>query len=723
MISMKKAVSTLLCSLIFLSVFTIKSFSSSAAEIDIAEKGSSEVATSEAIIAGGITGDCTWTLDNNGVLTISGYGSMGEFKYNGAPWYRKGSSITTLIIKDGVTNICVHAFYNCTSLTSVTIPDSVTSIGNYAFYSCTSLTSVTIPDSVTSIGNYAFYSCKSLTSVNIPESVTSIGSYAFDGCTSLTSVTIPNSVTSIGDYPFKYCISLTNIIVNSNNKNYASVNGNLYNKNKTELIQYAVGKTDVQFSIPNSVKRIGGYAFYSCTSLTSVTIPDSVTSIGNYAFFSCKSLTSVILPDNVTSIGSYAFDGCTSLTSVALSDSLRNIGDCAFYSCTSLTNVTLPDSVKSIGKEAFYGCYSLTKISIPASVTTIGKYAFYQCTNLSIAIIPESLEIQYYWDDGLCNDYFPKQTKIKKYAATTTISYNANGGIGAPKSQTKYTNEGIELSNSIPTKTGYTFIGWTEHLCSNKYYQPGSAFTENRNITLYAKWGTTCSDCKGEGSITEIITCKACNGTGNKTITCPYCSGEGYKTIEIQEICNNCHGAFLVNGKKCTVCNGRGYIPTYEMQVCTGCNGSKKYTYKDVPCSNCTGGICTNYIKCIKCNGKGNIVEVVNHKCEWVVTKPATAEQTGIKKKLCVVCGAVVESQIIPKITQYILGDVDGDGGVSIIDATCIQRHLAEIPVYSYNETAADADGDGEVTILDATGIQRYLAELPCFIDIGNPIS
>ena len=83
----------------------------------------------------------------------------------------------------------------------------------------------------------------------------------------------------------------------------------------------------------------------------------------------------------------------------------------------------------------------------------------------------------------------------------------------------------------------------------------------------------------------------------------------------------------------------------------------------------------------------------------------------------------VLDSRTIPLLPQLILGDVDGDGVVSIFDVTCIQRHLAEIPVYAYNETAADTDGDGEVTIFDATDIQRYLAEFPCFTGIGNPIS
>lgn len=252
-----------------------------------------------------------------------------------------------------VTSISDHAISCCDNLTSVTIPDSITSIGSYAFYRCNNLTSVNItdiskwsqidfgeyasnpltyaqklylngklvtelviPDSVTSIGRRAFSYCKNLTSVTIPDSVISIGDYAFSNCTELTSVTISDSVTSIGDYAFMNCKSLTNINVDSNNEKYSSLNGSLFNKNKTTLIQYAIGKTDTYFAIPDSVTSIGEYAFSFCASLISVTISDSVTSIGFNAFSYCESLTNVTIPNSVTSIGYTAFLSCESLSDV-----------------------------------------------------------------------------------------------------------------------------------------------------------------------------------------------------------------------------------------------------------------------------------------------------------------------------------------------------------------------------------------------------------------------
>ena len=305
----------------------------------------------------------TWTLDSEGVLTISGSGDMYNYGSSdfSAPWDGSRSRVKSVVIADGVTSIGEYAFFYCESLTSVTIPDSVTSIGKYAFFCCTSLTSVTIPDSVTSIGRFAFSNCTSLTSVTIPDSVTSIGEYAFYYCKSLTSMTIPDSVTSISSSTFASCTSLTSV------------------------------------TIPNSVTSIGEYAFYDCKSLTSVTIPGSVTSIGLYAFASCTSLTGIwvaegnshyandasgvlfnkdkttlvqcpgafaayTIPDSVTSIGEWAFYWCTSLTSVTIPDSVTSIGDNTFDHCTSLTSVTIPDGVTSIGWRAFSNCTSLTDV-------------------------------------------------------------------------------------------------------------------------------------------------------------------------------------------------------------------------------------------------------------------------------------------------------------------------------------------------------------------------
>ena len=260
---------------------------------------------------------------------------------------------------------------------SVIIPESITY--NTEIYS------------ITSIGNYAFYHCYGLTSITIPNSVTSIGSYAFHNCNGLTSITIPNSVTSIGISAFNYCTGLTEIIVLSNNKNFTSDNGVLFNKDKTTLIRHPQGKKSTDYSIPNSVTAIDVDAFYGCSGLTSISIPNSVTSIGNDAFSGCSGLTSISIPNSVTSIGSGAFFYCGGLTSITIPNSVTNIGSTAFSWCSGLTSITIPNSVTSIGSGAFFYCGGLTSITIPNSVTSIGYEAFSNCKGLTSITIPNSV--------------------------------------------------------------------------------------------------------------------------------------------------------------------------------------------------------------------------------------------------------------------------------------------------------------------------------------------
>ena len=279
---------------------------------------------------------------------------------------------------------------------TVVIPDtidgkSVTSIGRRAFEGCTNLKSITIPNSVTEMGRRAFSGCSSLIGIAIPDSVTEIGKYAFDGCKSLTSITIPDGVTSIGDGAFYNCSSLTEIKVASENSNYVSVNGVLYNKDKTTIICYPAGKKGNNYKIPDGVTKVDSSAFIGCSSLTSITIPNGVTSIGDSAFEDCTSLKSITIPNSVTSIGDSAFEDCTSLTSITIPNGVTSIGDSAFEGCTSLTSITLPDSVTSIGSGAFIGCSSLTSITIPDSVTCIGDSAFNGCTSLTSITIPDSV--------------------------------------------------------------------------------------------------------------------------------------------------------------------------------------------------------------------------------------------------------------------------------------------------------------------------------------------
>ncbi|MGA2247157.1 MAG: leucine-rich repeat domain-containing protein [Verrucomicrobiota bacterium] len=273
-------------------------------------------------------------ITNNGAITIAQFTGAGgnviiPGSTNGYPVttigddaFRDCSGLASVVIPGSVTAVGDGTFEGCIGLTNVTIGDSVATIGDAAFDYCPRLRTVTIPDSVTSIGGDvfdgsgltnvtignsvtsisagAFRYCP-LMSVTIPNSVTNIGIYAFYMCQSMTSVTIGSGVNSIDDSAFEYCGSLTNIDLEAANPNYASAGGVLFDKTMTALVQYPKGLTG-GYVVPNSVTRIGGYAFQICPGLMSVTIPNSVTNIGSGAFLECSQLTNAYFKGNAPSV-------------------------------------------------------------------------------------------------------------------------------------------------------------------------------------------------------------------------------------------------------------------------------------------------------------------------------------------------------------------------------------------------------------------------------------
>ena len=295
-------------------------------------------------------GDFTYSSDGS-VITITGYTGAGGAvtiptliddlpvtTISGGAFLE--TPLTSVTIPGGITNIGGGAFAYCYRLTAITvdaanpsytssggvlfdknqtrliqypadkggnyvIPASVTYIGLAAFASSFDLTSVTIPGSVTNIGDFAFDECESLTSITIPGSVTRIGSSAFHHCYALSNMTIPANVTSIGRGLFAGCLSLPAINVAADNAFYSSVDGVLFNKALSTLIQFPGAKGGA-YDIPESVTNIEVTAFQWCERLSSVTIPHGVTTIGAWAFEG-TGLWNVTIPASVTTIEAWSF--------------------------------------------------------------------------------------------------------------------------------------------------------------------------------------------------------------------------------------------------------------------------------------------------------------------------------------------------------------------------------------------------------------------------------
>ena len=439
--------------------------------------GLMDTAWAATFIGSGKCGDnVTWSLTSDGTLTISGTGDMADFEWDGTPWCSVSSQVKSVVIKDGVTSIGDCAFGGCISLTSVSIPDGVISIGFAAFESCSLLTGVTIPNSVTGIGDYAFGYCSSLISVTIPGSVTSIGEAAFAG-------------------------GSTSVNVSRENKNYCSVDGGLYDKQKTTI--FHPGKIqNGAFRVPDGVNRIGDSAFFDCTSLTNVIIPKSVTSIGSLAFLGCIRLTNVTIPDGVTSIGDAAFAG--SSTSINVSRENKNYCsvDGGLYNKQKTTilhpgkiqngTFRIPDGVTSIGDYAFDGYRSLTNVTIPDSVTNICYGAFLDCIKLT--------DVYY---DGTASDWAKITIEEGNEPLTNATLHCAKSAPTAPV---------VKIGNSATS--GKPMLTWNAVYGATSYRiyrstSKGSGYSLLGTVTT-----TSYTNTGAKAGTTYYYRVKACNDAG-----------------------------------------------------------------------------------------------------------------------------------------------------------------------------------------------------------------
>ena len=234
----------------------------------------------------------------------------------------------------------------------------------------------TVTDETTHTVELTGYESALAGEVNIPAtvtnegteySVTSIGNNAFSRCSSLTAVTIPASAINIGGWVFDYCSALTAIHVAEDNTAYSSEDGVLFNKDKTTLVCYPIGKTETTYTVPATVTTFTTSAFENCTALAQINLPNSLTEMSLRTFYGCTSLTEVTLPDGVTRLMGFNFTNCSALEKVTLPEGITYIGSGAFKNCSALTELTVwaitPPTLES---DAFTGVSSSLVVKVPA---------------------------------------------------------------------------------------------------------------------------------------------------------------------------------------------------------------------------------------------------------------------------------------------------------------------------------------------------------------------
>ena len=414
--------------------------------------------------------------------------------------FLNGELLEEITVPEGTLTLRPNMFRDARSLKRIHLPESLRSIDNYAFGDCRGLTELSIPAGVIGIGEGVFYNCYNLTALVLPESLRNIGNQAFSDCRSLTELVLPASLRSIGYRAFDGCRSLT------------------------------------ELSIPAGVTGIGQNTFASCSSLRSITIPDSVTSIGFGAFQMCTSLTEVRIPAEVTDIGDYAFYACNSLRRVDFLGDVPSISSSAFsgwfdadtntdyhvraFALYPLENETWTEEMlQSYGGAISWVPYRDGEAGTPLAYALHfdpnggegGPELQYKGRGVDLTLSETEPNRDYYRFQGWAEeaeadaaDFLPGQSygedrELSLYAVWTPrtwdVQYALNGGQGGPESQIKTYGAALTLPDTVPTREGFEFLGWsTKFGDSVPSYFPGDSFTEEGDprgdgpITLYAVW-------------------------------------------------------------------------------------------------------------------------------------------------------------------------------------------------------------------------------------------
>ena len=243
--------------------------------------------------------------------------------------------LTEISLPSDLREIYSGVFNSCRSLKKITLPSSLVAIGDNAFAYCDMLKEIRFPNTVSRVDDAVFSGCTSLSKVTFTESVSKLGKNVFKDCTSLVSVSLPASLHKMDAGCFRGCTSLKEIKVHPKNKRYKSMDGIIFNKNKSVLVCYPPKIEQDAYEIPDSVCVIEDWAFSDAVNLRSIIIPDSVESIGEGAFFRCENLERVFIPYSVDSINDTAFRGCKNLKEVYIeSKSVKDWGWGIFYGCS-----------------------------------------------------------------------------------------------------------------------------------------------------------------------------------------------------------------------------------------------------------------------------------------------------------------------------------------------------------------------------------------------------
>lgn len=637
------------------------------------------------------------------------------------------------------------------------IPDSidnavVTSIGIKAFAESNQFESITIPDSIGSIGEDAFWECNGLKKVYV-SSIEDWCKIKFEDISSnpivyareiyidgelATDITIPKGITKICDYAFVGCDTITNVV------------------------------------IPNSVISIGNSAFFDCSNLKNISIPNSVISIGDSAFYYCYNLKNISIPNSVVNIGAGAFSGCSNLEEVEIPDGIKFIKDSTFAFCENLTTIIIPQSVKEIGNLAFYRDSSnyLSNVLFKGSksqwdsIHISGGYTdfFDSVIHYDVKFVekkaPTCVEKGYdLYSCSECSDGV-------KINCTDPLGHNVVSGIcercGKPEddcfeSAHPYNNDSDEswtiykknatriavvFSNSTETEANYDYIYLYDKNGEEIGKYSGTELADKKitvlGDTVKIRLVSDGLDTLYGFSLSNIVPYyDEClhSSTRLENEMSPTCVEEGY-TGDL--ICNNCE-AFLKKGEVIPATGNHEYIDG----VCKICGAISLENFPSISGNETQNVIIedTDVSKYFKFtpSQSGSLTFYSTGSCDPFgrlldsnMTELAYNDDNGedrnfrisynvnARETYVLQIGAFISSDEAFNVTfnfepnkETLLGDVNGDGEITVVDATILQKYIVgQTTLDDETLNVADVNKDGAVTVVDATLIQKFVVKM-----------
>nr|WP_316614742.1 leucine-rich repeat protein [uncultured Ruminococcus sp.] len=642
-------------------------------------------------------------------------------------------------------NALIHTEDNTLEIgcAQTTIPDTVTAIGISAFLDCTGLTTIKIPNSVTEIGSSIFSYCTGLTEIVIPNSVTEIGDHAFSGCTGLASVTFPEGLVTIGDQAFADCTSLTSISIPST----AVEIGRKPDPDDKDYYDYATDLYDENDNYIGTKVKIDCNSFEGCSGLKSITVDKNNPIYDSHD--NCNALirtddnelllgsAQTIIPDTVTTIREKAFSGNDGLKAISIPSSVTKIGDEAFSGCTGLASVTFSEGIKSIGDQAFAYCTALTSINIPSTAVEIGYESYnydknaytFICTSFKGCAGLKSITVDknnpVYDSRDNCNAIIRTEDNELVHGCVQTIIPDTVTAIGTNAFYGNKELTEIEIPTSVTMIRDKAFLGCTGlkrtvipeqitglslsglgvyivdyNLVNDRYWEPVYRKDNSMDLTIYGYYGTDAE----EYAATYDIPFRMIAPATSDEVALDAPEGKTYSVA-----------------KKAT--DDEAAVPAAE-QLPENSIVLSAYdiTLRDIKDETPVQPDAPVTVR-IRCDNPDT--HVFRRETDGTLTDMNARYEDGYLVFETDHFSVYLLVQLGAEVDLAICGDTDGDGQITITDATVIQRTLAGIKSNADPDVIArngDVDGDGKVNVIDMTLIQRKLAGLPVSYPIGEAL-